>query len=646
MISTQRIINCPNPICTHPTNPVGNRVCANCQTPLIHRYLWVIGSSAGTILQGEKVADRYEVIAPRIWLDTQPGKLPDIPGTIPKEIIPYLRLHQQRLHLPQVYGFVRSQTEAADDILLLENVPIDEAGNLYSALTKAWQQATAVRQVYWLWQILQLWQPLSELGVATSLLIPNNLRVQGWCVRLLQLQQSGQPSIKHLGECWQPLVVTAKSQVARDLQKIVQQMCSGEAELKDIAAQLNGLLLASAAELPLSIKVAGATDKGPEALIQNEDTCYPHNNNAIADSLLPRVAIVCDGIGGHEGGEVASQLAVQSVKLQIRALLQEVTEQAEIVPPDLLQQQLEASLRVINNIICNCNDEQKRTGTQRMATTIVMAAQIPQRIQTTAGWQSDNAHELYLINVGDSRAYWITRNYCQLLTVDDDVATREVCHARSLYRQALQRPDATALTQALGTKHGELLRPLVQRFILEEDGILLLCSDGLSDNNLVEQAWRDYSAPVFTGELTLEEAVHAWIKLANQKNGHDNVSVVLAHYRLSPDYLVPVTQKKLQIEVVEEKQVEIVPEEPQLEESEFAESSQVLLELDISPISETSNTTQRQRKPLVLLLGLLALLLGGATVGLFAWQQLQPQTLQQMCRRLPQRVQQLCLPRK
>ncbi|WP_315790497.1 protein phosphatase 2C domain-containing protein [Fischerella sp. JS2] len=646
MISTQQIINCPNPICTRPINPVDNRVCTNCQTPLIHCYLWVIGSSAGTIPQGEKVADRYEVIAPRIWLDTQPGKLPDIPGAIPKEIIPYLRLYQQRLHLPQVYGFVSSQTEAADDILLLENVPIDEAGNLYPALTKAWQQATAVRQVYWLWQILQLWQPLSELGVATSLLIPNNLRVQGWCVRLLQLQQSGQSSLKHLGECWQPLVVTAKTQVARDLQKIVQQMCSGEAQLKDIATQLNALLLTSAAELPLSIKVAGATDKGAEALIQNEDTCYPHDNNAIADSLLPRLAIVCDGIGGHEGGEVASQLAVQSVKLQIRALLQEVTEQAEIVPPDLLQQQLEASLRVINNIICNCNDEQKRTGTQRMATTIVMATQIPQRIQTAAGWQSENAHELYLVNVGDSRAYWITRNYCQLLTVDDDVATREVRYARSLYRQGLQRPDATALTQALGTKDGELLRPLVRRFILEEDGILLLCSDGLSDNNLVEQAWRDYAVPVFTGELTLEEAVHAWIKLANQKNGHDNVSVVLAHYRLSPDYLVPVTQKKLQIEVVEEKQVEIVAEEPQSEESELAASSQVLLELDISPISETSNTTQHQQKPLVLLLGLLALLLGGATVGLFAWQQLQPQTFQQMCRQLSQKVQQLCLPQK
>jgi protein phosphatase len=646
MISTQRIINCPNPICNRPINPVDNRVCANCQTPLIHRYLWVIGSSAGTIPQGEKVADRYEVIAPRIWLDTQPGKLPGIPGEIPKEIIPYLRLYQQRLHLPQVYGFVRSQTEAADDILLLENVPIDEAGNLYPALTKAWQQATAVRQVYWLWQILQLWQPLSELKVATSLLIPNNLRVQGWCVRLLQLQQSGQPSLKHLGECWQPLVATAKTQVATDLQKIVQQMCSGEAELQDITAQLNALLLTSAAELPLSIKVAGATDKGPETLIQNEDTCYPHDNNAIADLLLPRVAIVCDGIGGHEGGEVASRLAVQSVKLQIRALLQEVAEQAEIVPPDLLQQQLAASLRVINNIICNCNDEQKRTGTQRMATTIVMAAQVPQRIQTAAGWHSENAHELYLVNVGDSRAYWITRNYCQLLTVDDDVATREVCHARSLYRQALQRPDATALTQALGTKDGELLRPLVRRFILEEDGILLLCSDGLSDNNLVEQAWQDYAVPVLTGEVTLEEAVHAWIKLANQKNGHDNVSVVLTHCRVSPDYLVPVTQKKLQIEVVEEKQVEIVPEEPQPEESELAASSQVLLELDISATTQTADSTQHQRQSWVWLLGLLALLLGGTTVGLFAWRQLQPQTFQQMCRQLPQRVQQLCPPRK
>ncbi|WP_026733639.1 protein phosphatase 2C domain-containing protein [Fischerella sp. PCC 9605] len=643
MISTQRIIYCPNSLCTHPINPVDNSLCASCQTPLIHRYLWAIGSSVAKIQPGEKVAERYEVIAPQIWLDTQPGKLPDIPEEIPNEIIPYLRLYQQRLYLPQVYGFVCSQTEGVGDILLLENVPVDEAGNLYPALTKAWQQATAVRQVYWLWQILQLWTPLSELGMATSLLKPDNLRVQGWCVRLLQLQQSGKPSLKHLGECWQPLVVTAKTQVSEGLQKIVQQMCSPQAELKTISAELNALLLATAAELPLTLKVTGATDKGPEELMHNEDNCYPSSNDAINNSLLPRVTIVCDGIGGHEGGEVASQLAVQSVKLQIRALLQEVVEQTEIITPDLLQQQLEASLRVVNNVICNCNNEQKRVGTQRMATTIVMAVQVPQCVQTAGGWHSENAHELYLVNVGDSRAYWITRDYCQLLTVDDDVTTREVRHARSLYRQALQRLDATALTQALGTKDGEFLSPLIQRFILDEDGILLLCSDGLGDNHLVEQSWRDYAAPVLTGKLSLEEAVSCWIKLANQKNGHDNISVVLTHCRVSPDYLVPVHQKKLQIETIEEKQVEVVPEEQplQAEESELAESSQVLLELDISATTQTSVSTQHRHKPLVLLLGLLALLVGGTIGGLFAWWQLHPQTFQQMCRQLP-----LCSPRR
>ncbi|MHC5830810.1 MAG: PP2C family protein-serine/threonine phosphatase, partial [Nostoc sp.] len=110
--------------------------------------------------------------------------------------------------------------------------------------------------------------------------------------------------------------------------------------------------------------------------------------------------------------------------------------------------------------------------------------------------QSNNTHELYLANVGDSRAYWITRNYCQLLTVDDNVATREVRLAQSLYRKALLRADASALTQALGTKDAESLRLKVQRLIVEEDGILLLCSDGLSDNNWVEQSWQNYAIPV------------------------------------------------------------------------------------------------------------------------------------------------------
>jgi protein phosphatase len=651
MISTQRIIYCINPSCNNPINPVGDSYCASCQTPLVHRYLKATGSLSAKISPGTKVADRYEVITHQIWLDTQPGLLPDMPEELPKEVIPYLRLYQERLHLPQAYGFTRSFEEGASDILLLENVPIDETGHIYPTIADAWEQATAVRQVYWLWQILQLWTPLSELGVARSLLILDNLRVQGWCVRLLELVETfHETSLQNLGQCWQPWVVSAKTPVAERLKNIVQQMCETQVELETISAQLNELLLSSAAELPLNLKVAGATDTGP-VMVQNEDACYPTTSN-LDQSILSHLSIVCDGIGGHEGGEVASQLAVQSLKLQIRALIAEVTQQIELVPPNLLQEQLEASLRVVNNVIYARNHEQKRQGRERMATTFVMAVQVPQRVQTTAGWHSENAHELYLANVGDSRAYWITHNYCQLLTADDDVATREVRFARSLYRKALLRPDATALTQALGTKDAESLRFRVQRFILEEDGILLLCSDGLSDNNWVEQSWQDYATPLLTRQLTVEDAVRDLINLANTKNGHDNTSVVLTYCRVSPEYLVPFTPAQPSLEIVEAEPQESQESQEQEEITSFTESSQALLDLDLNlDIAEEplviKQTSIRVKKPsrdkqLIMLGGFLAVFLGGTSLGLFAWSQLNPLGFQQMCRQLPQRVQQLC----
>ncbi|MBN4003811.1 protein phosphatase 2C domain-containing protein [Nostoc sp. LPT] len=658
MISTQLIIFCINPRCNSPINPMGDSVCASCQTPLVHRYLWATGSLSAQIPPGTKVADRYEVIKQQIWLDTQPGLPPDVPEELPTEVIPYLQLYQ-RLHLPQAYGFASNLEEDTTDILLLENAPIDKTGNIYPTIVETWEEATAVRQVYWLWQILQLWTPLAELGFSRSLLVADNLRVEGWCVRLLELYQTPADeklSLQNLGECWQFWVVSAKASVAKGLQNIVQQMCETEIELETINIQLNNLLLAVAAELPLVLKVAGSTDIGP-MMAQNEDACYPNSLSDLDEPLLRHLSIVCDGIGGHEGGEVASQLAVQSVKLQIRALLAEVTEQTVLFPPELLQEQLEASLRVVNNLICARNNEQKRQGRERMATTIVMALQVPQRVQTSTGWQSNNTHELYLANVGDSRAYWITRNYCQLLTIDDDVATREVRLAKSLYRKALFRPDASALTQALGTRDSESLRLKVQRFILEEDGILLLCSDGLSDRNWVEQSWQDYAIPVLTGQMTVEDAVRNWINLANEKNGRDNTSVVLTYCRVSPEYLVPVTpalpEEIIEAEIQEEEQEELEELEKLEEPTSFTESSQALLDLDLDldlseepplnpEIPPTLITKPKRGKRLVMLGGVLVLLVGGTSLGLFAWWQINPQGLQQMCRQLPEKVQSVC----
>jgi protein phosphatase len=662
MILTSDIIYCINPDCTDPINSVGDRFCAHCQTPLVHRYLWACGAKATDITPGTKVQNRYEVITQQVWLDTQPGLPPEVPQDLPNTVIPYLKLYQERLHLPEAYGFVHLAADT-DDILLLENVPIDETGQIYPSITQAWEQVTAVRQVYWLWQILQLWTPLLELGVAQSLLIPENLRVQGWCVRLLELHPTQQKlSLQNLAQIWQPWVASVNTLISQDLTSIMQQMCDTEANLEVISTQLNALLLASAAELPLTLKVAGATDIGPE-LKQNEDNCYPIAATNPDEPILPHFSIVCDGIGGHQGGEVASQLAVQSLKLQIRALLTEVAEQTEPVSPKLLQEQIEASLRVVNNVICSRNDEQKRQGRERMATTLVMAVQVPQRVKTISGWQSDNAHELYLANIGDSRAYWITQNYCRLLTVDDVVATREVRLGRSLYHPALARVDATALTQALGTKDAESLRVQMKRLILEEDGILLICSDGLSDFNWVENSWQDYAIPVLQGQMSIADAVRNWINLANNKNGHDNTSVVITLCRVSQQYLVPVTQSEASGEIVQVPEPEVseseleqlvkLEEHLQIEKSfVLAESSQALLDLDLNeepapPIPDKPPIpvkSKKRRQPVLLVGGLLALLIGSTSLGLLAWWQFNPLGFQQMCQQLPPGVRPLCPP--
>ena len=548
--------------------------------PLIHRYLWAVGSAAALIPVGELVKDRYQVVAPRIWQDTHPELLPEVPEQLSGHILSYLRLYPHRLHVPEVYGVCQfGESVQEPGVILLENVPIDTSGELYPSIESMWTKASAVRQVYWLWQILELWTPLEEVGVASSLLVPDNIRVEGWRVRLRELYvdavkaterefaasptSSGasssdslevpdssrlstalikpalKASLQQLGECWASWCRKAAVSVADPLHEIAEQLQREKASLNAIALKLNQLLIEQAARQPLRLRVAGATDTGPQH-DHNEDSCFPLSWDLSTDlsqprdPLIPHLSVVCDGIGGHEGGEVASQLAVQSIKLQVRALLAELAEDPEIMTPELVTEQLSAIIRVANNLIASRNDEQERESRRRMATTLIMALQLPQIVKMPDG--EGNAHELYIASVGDSRAYWITPRYCQQLTVDDDVATREVRMGRRLYQEALQRPDAGALTQAVGTRDAELLRPTVRRFILEEDGLLLLCSDGLSDNNWLEELCVDYPRDIFSGKLSLEAAVRSLIDLANQKNGHDNTSVVLTYCAVSPQY--------------------------------------------------------------------------------------------------------------
>lgn len=567
-------IQCSNPTCLHPANHMGQHLCDRCQMPLVYRHLWAIGDGVAEIPVNTVIGDRYLVKQPQIWLDTKPGSRPNTPDILPRRILPYLHLYAERLHIPELYGYSRYDTDNQElAVFLLDNVPIDETGERFSTLDSAWTSVSPVRQLYWLWQLLQLWQPLKGQLVATSLLIPDNLYVEGWRVRLLELisdveddeevddtdiptalpekgtsspsdaksdskpgsdsfQSNSKITLRNLAAIWQPLIEVTDSTIKDALRSIYQQMQTvDDTELgwRSVAISLNRLLLEQSSQTTLQVQVFGATTTGTQRA-HNEDACYPDRQIRPNEALLPHVGIICDGIGGHEGGEVASQLALNHLKPLLQNLFHEFQERTELALPSEIEQDLESIVRIVNGAIAKQNDDQKRALRQRMGTTLVMALQLPQTVNTPAGM--NHSHELYLVHVGDSRAYWLTPHYCHQLTIDDDVATREVRLGKSLYQEALNRPDGGALTQAIGTRNSDALQPTVQRFIIEESGILLLCSDGLSDNDRVEQTWEQMTSAVFKGKIAIEDVVQSWLQLADDFNGHDNTSVVMMQFQV------------------------------------------------------------------------------------------------------------------
>ncbi|MBO1351272.1 MAG: protein phosphatase 2C domain-containing protein [Hormoscilla sp. GUM202] len=614
------------------------------QERLIGRYLWAVGGTAAQVRVGKLVASRYRVEAPQIWLDTFPESLPDLPVELQSEIIPYLRLFPYRRHVPEVYGYARLENRReVTNILLLENVPVISGRGLYPGIAEAWSGATTLLQVYWLWQMTQLWNPLSAEGVASSLLVPENIRVQGgrvWLLELLADRVSGGqempkiPSLGDLASCWWSWITQSNSAVSKELQDICQQMYAADATTEAIAPALNQLLLSVAAQQPLQLEFAGGSDTGPRRF-HNEDSCFPQtvfppDSTVPDDDIIPGLAIVCDGVGGHDGGEVASQMAVRALCLQVQGLLQELAQQTELVMPYVCMENLSSAIRVVNNLIAAQNDQQGRESRQRMATTLVMALQIPQKVSTADGSHLGNSHELYLAHVGDSRAYWITRDYCQLLTVDDDVSVREVSEGRATYWQALREPDGGSLTQALGTRDGESIEPNVQRLILAEDGVLLLCSDGLSDRDCIEQSWTDCVSMMFDENISLDEAVQGWINLANRQNGHDNTSVVLVRCLVSKDDLShqsatgvsPVATGTVNAGLTSDRDPDFSPQQAAIAASE-------------SPVDTPGPQSRGMKKRVMVVCGLLAIFSIVTAVGLLSWWQMDPKGFQRLRESLP-----------
>ncbi|MBD2326913.1 protein phosphatase 2C domain-containing protein [Alkalinema sp. FACHB-956] len=524
-------IQCPNPFCKAP-NPDDHVFCDRCQTFIPQHYLWATGGGAEHLAVGTLVADRYRVLAPQVLLDTTPGLLPDLPLEISLKLETYLRLLAHRPRTPQVYGIIRNHD--TEPIILLEEGGVygahtlsttgeSLAGCVMPELIERWETASHLQQVNWILQLAELWKPLSLVKASATLLQPELIRINGGMVHLLEVlyQPNLEVTLPHLGEFWRELADTSAN--PKFWISLSDRLIQKEISEFDQLINLLDHEISQTSQSGGRVFITTQTDQGPNRQ-RNEDSCYPVPGTFTELPLTnsaQSLVLVCDGIGGHEGGNVASNLAIETAL--------ETVSKKTISSFDGARRALAKAIRQANDAICARNDQEERTERQRMGTTIV------------AGLIYGN--QLCIAHIGDSRAYRITRQGCYQVTIDDDIASRDVRQGYTLYREAIQHSSSGALTQALGMVPSSLLYPHTKRFVFDEDCIYLLCSDGLSDFDRIEEAWALELLPVLDGKADLTEACQRLLEIANVRNGHDNVTIALLQYQAANQPITePLTQ--------------------------------------------------------------------------------------------------------
>jgi protein phosphatase len=217
------------------------------------------------------------------------------------------------------------------------------------------------------------------------------------------------------------------------------------------------------------------------------------------DSLA--VAVVCDGMGGAQAGNVASAVAVEAFSSAMENACKDG------VPPDCERKQelLRAACRSANTQVFELsrgNDEY-----YGMGTTLVGAMML--------------SHEVYVINVGDSRCYILSDGALTQITSDHSLVQALVDCGDITQEEARNHPQKNFITRALGVE--DSVRSDVFSVEYKKGDILLLCTDGLTNTVTDEVLQTELSQPT-----DLEETARKLLALAIEQGAPDNVTVVLA----------------------------------------------------------------------------------------------------------------------
>lgn len=262
---------------------------------------------------------------------------------------------------------------------------------------------------------------------------------------------------------------------------------------------------------------AGASHVGRQR-DHNEDYFDTQTQMSVDESPMGRVIeakglyILCDGMGGHSAGEVASAMAVEQLKNYFK-----IHWKGTLPDEDCIRE----AIFTANQSIFEVNEKNDSAGSGRMGTTLVL--------MLLQGTQVAIAH------VGDSRLYAYSRRQgLHQLTMDHEVGQLEVMRGVDP-EVAYGRPESYQLTQALGPKDNGYVDPEVQFLDLNEDTLFLLCSDGLSDYGLLEEHAQGRIEPLLSSSASLEQGVVELIDLANELSGHDNITAIAIRAKVRPD---------------------------------------------------------------------------------------------------------------
>lgn len=232
------------------------------------------------------------------------------------------------------------------------------------------------------------------------------------------------------------------------------------------------------------------------------ETGYVRDENQDRMSWSPvplgQLYIVADGMGGHNGGALAAETAVQELQRHIS--------QAPVGEP--VDQVIHAAFKKANETVY-AKAHSGDPATEGMGTTAVLLL--------ISGQVANLAH------VGDSRAYLYRNGRLAQLTTDHTVVQRMVQAGLLKPEEAADHPDASVLERAIGSKPD--IEVDIRNELLREGDAILLCSDGLS--GYVADAQIE---SVLGSQGTVRETAENLVKLTLEKGGKDNVTVQLVQY--------------------------------------------------------------------------------------------------------------------